>query len=75
MRLLRWLDEPQDVPALAPLLPREVFYRVLTGQLGPRLRALTQTGSQTRRIAIAFMPPSAHAPAMAGGAPSHSSPH
>lgn len=38
----------QDVPVLAPLLHREVFYRVLTGPLGPRLRALAQSDSQAR---------------------------
>lgn len=54
VRLLRLLDEPQDVPVLAPLLQREVFYRVLTGPLGPRLRALAQSDSQTRRIARAI---------------------
>jgi len=54
VRLLRLLDEPQDVPVLAPLLHREVFYRVLTGPLGPRLRALAQSDSQTRRIARAI---------------------
>ncbi len=54
VRLLRLLDEPQDVPVLAPLLQREVFYRVLTGPLGPRLRAMAQSDSQTRRIARAI---------------------
>ncbi len=54
VRLLRLLDEPQDVPVLAPLLQRELFYRVLTGPLGPRLRALAQSDSQTRRIARAI---------------------
>ena len=54
VRLLRLLDEPQDVPVLAPLLQREVFYRVLTGPLGPRLWALAQSDSQTRRIARAI---------------------
>ncbi|MGE5450472.1 MAG: AraC family transcriptional regulator N-terminal domain-containing protein [Acidobacteriota bacterium] len=54
VRLLRLLDAPQDVPVLAPLLQREVFYRVLTGPLGPRLRALAQADSQTRRIARAI---------------------
>jgi AraC-like DNA-binding protein len=54
VRLLRLLDAPQDVPVLAPLLQRELFYRVLTGPLGPRLRALAQADSQTRRIARAI---------------------
>lgn len=49
-RLLRLLDTPQDLKALAPLLQREIFYRVLTGPLGLRLRALTQTDGPARRL-------------------------
>jgi hypothetical protein len=32
-RLLRLLQTPQHAPALAPLALREIFYRVLTGEL------------------------------------------
>jgi hypothetical protein len=34
LRLLRLLDQPQDLRTLAPLVQREIFYRVLTGPLG-----------------------------------------
>jgi len=54
LRLLQLLDAPHDVPVLAPLLQRELFYRVLTGPLGPRLRALAQADSQARRIGRAI---------------------
>lgn len=54
LRLLRLLDEPQDIPVMAPLLKREMFYRVLTGPLGSRLRDLAQTDSHSRRIARAI---------------------
>ncbi len=53
-RLLRLLDQPRDVPVLAPLLQREIFYRVLTGELGPRLRALAVADSHAQRIARAI---------------------
>jgi len=50
LRLLQLLDHPQDLKTLAPLVQREILYRVLTGPLGPRLRALTQTDGPTRRL-------------------------
>lgn len=50
LRLLQLLDEPQDLPTLAPLVQREIFYRVLTGPLGPRLRALAQGDGVARRL-------------------------
>ena len=54
LRLLQLLDAPQDVAVLAPLLQREIFYRVLTGPLGPRLRHLASADSHARRIAQAI---------------------
>lgn len=54
LRLLRLLDAPQDVPVLGPLLHREIFYRVLNGPLGPRLRHLASADSHARRIAQAI---------------------
>ena len=51
LRLLQLLDSPQDLRTLAPLLQREIFYRVLTGPLGPKLRALAHTDGVTRRVA------------------------
>ncbi|PZP32891.1 MAG: AraC family transcriptional regulator CmrA [Roseateles depolymerans] len=53
LRLLQLLDTPDDQRVLAPLLQREIFYRVLTGPLGPRLRSLAQSDSATRRVARA----------------------
>lgn len=50
VRLLRLLDEPRDLKALAPLVQREILYRVLTGPLGPRLRALARADGMTRRL-------------------------
>ena len=53
LRLMRLLDEPEDLPAMAPLIQREIFYRALTGDLGHRLRELLTTGSKSNRIARA----------------------
>ena len=52
-RLLALLEQPRDLPVLAPLVQREIFYRVLTGELGPRLRALAVADSQAQRVARA----------------------
>ncbi|HEV8315093.1 MAG TPA: AraC family transcriptional regulator [Burkholderiaceae bacterium] len=54
LRLLRLLRTPQDAPVLAPLAVREIYYRVLTGELGPQLRALAVADSQVHRIARAI---------------------
>lgn len=50
LRLLRLLDQPRDLPTLAPLVQREILYRVLTGPLGPRLRVLAQGDGVARRL-------------------------
>ncbi|TMG96906.1 MAG: AraC family transcriptional regulator [Betaproteobacteria bacterium] len=54
LRLLRLLRTPQDAPVLAPLAVREIYYRVLTGELGSRLRALAVADSQLHRISRAI---------------------
>lgn len=53
LRLMRLLDTPQDLPVLAPMAIREILYRVLTGELGHRLRPLAVNDSRTGRIAKA----------------------
>ena len=50
-RLLGLLDEPQDIPILAPTLQKEIIYRLLVGEQGPRLREIASEGSQTNHIA------------------------
>ena len=53
LRLLRLLDTPRDVPVLAPLALREIFYRLLTGEQGGRLRQTFVDDSLTQRVARA----------------------
>lgn len=50
LRLMRLLDSPADLPLLAPLVQREILYRVLGGELGPRLRALAAADGHAARI-------------------------
>lgn len=38
VRLLRLLETPEDIPALASVYEREILYRVLTGPQGQRLK-------------------------------------
>jgi len=53
-RLIDLLDEPKDIPILAPVIEREIFYRLLVGDQGARLRQMASTGSQSRQIARAI---------------------
>jgi AraC-like DNA-binding protein len=53
-RLVALLDCPQDAAALAPLVLREITYRVLTGLQGSRLRQIASAGAPAQRIALAI---------------------
>lgn len=53
-RLVALLDSPQDVVPLAPLILREITYRVLTGLQGARLRQIASAGAPAQRIARAI---------------------
>jgi len=53
-RLLDLLDEPKDIPILAPIIQREISYRLLVGDQGARLRQMASAGSQSNQIARAI---------------------
>ncbi len=53
-RLIDLLDEPKDIPILAPIIEREIFYRLLVGDQGTRLRQMASAGSQSQQIARAI---------------------
>jgi AraC-like DNA-binding protein len=53
-RLIELLDEPRDIPILAPTIQREICYRLLVGDQGARLRQMASAGSQSRQIAKAI---------------------
>ncbi len=50
-RLIRLLDTPADVPALAPLIQREILYRLLTSPNGWRLARTATPDSYDQRVA------------------------
>jgi len=50
-RLLDLLDSPEDILVLAPLVLREITYRLLVGEQGELLRQIAAGDSQARRIA------------------------
>jgi AraC-like DNA-binding protein len=52
-RLVDLLAEQKDIPILAPLIQREIIYRLLVGDQGARLRQISSTGSQGHQIAQA----------------------
>ncbi len=54
VRLVRLMDHPADVRFLAPLVTREIIYRLLMGQQRSRLQHLTGLGGATHRIAPAI---------------------
>ena len=57
IRLLELLDTPEDIPFLAPLIHRELVYRILRTPQGERLRAIATRGDLSNRTvrAIAWL--------------------
>jgi len=53
-RLLDVLDQPEDIPVLAPMIQREIHYRLLMGEQGARLRQMGTVGSQSNQLAKAI---------------------
>ena len=54
LRLVRLLESPEDIPTLAPLAIREIFYRLLRGQQGQRLHEIAIVDSQAHRVTRAI---------------------
>lgn len=53
-RLVKLLDTPQHIPMLAPLMIRELYYRLLIGEQGEAVRQIATSGSNMQRIASAI---------------------
>jgi AraC-like DNA-binding protein len=51
LRLTRLLDTPQDIPILAPIIIREIYYRLLCGEQSEAVRQIATSGSHMQRIA------------------------
>ncbi len=54
LRLIHLLDSPRDIPMLAPLILREIFYRLLRSGQGQRLHEIAIADSQAHRITRAI---------------------
>ena len=46
IRLARLLEAPKDIPILAPLIEREILYRLLSGEFCERLRQIAMADSR-----------------------------
>lgn len=54
LRLVDLLDHPGDMPILAPLIQKEILYRLLTSEQGRRLQQISMIGSHSHQIARAI---------------------
>lgn len=53
MRLVRLLDRPADLPILAPMIEREILWRLVTGEQGALVRQIGLADSRLRHISRA----------------------
>jgi AraC-like DNA-binding protein len=54
LRLVKLLGTPEDIDVLAPVVQREIYYRMLRGDLGSRLVDLAQSEGGNHRIVRAI---------------------
>lgn len=50
LRMMRLLNTPHDVPVIAPMLEREILYRVLLGPQGAILRQIARSDSRLSQV-------------------------
>ena len=50
VRMLRLLDDPQSIPVLAPMIEREILWRLITGEQGATVRQLGLADSRLSHI-------------------------
>ncbi|MER8743612.1 AraC family transcriptional regulator [Mesorhizobium sp. M1004] len=53
-RLVRLLDRPESITVLAPLIEREILYRLLTGPHGDTLRQMASVDSHLNQVSRAI---------------------
>lgn len=53
-RLIDLLKEEENIKILAPLIKREIFFRLLTSDQGPRLQQIAASGSHSHQISRAI---------------------
>ena len=54
LRLVRLIEQPEEARVVAPLVMREIVYRLLRGAQGDRLRQIAALGGHTSRVAAAI---------------------
>ena len=54
LRLIDLLAEEKDIPIMAPIIQREILYRLLVGDQGTRLRQIALAGSQSHQVSQAI---------------------
>ena len=54
LRFARLLEQPQDIPILASMIQREIYYRLLSGEHGHTIGQLALHGSHMQRISEAI---------------------
>ena len=54
LRLIEFLDAPEDIPFLKHLIERELIYRILQTPQGERLRAIATSGNLSQKTAKAI---------------------
>ncbi len=54
IRLLGLLERPEDIPMLAPLIEREILYRLATGDQGAMLRQIVLADSRLSQVSRAI---------------------
>jgi len=54
IRLLRLLDQPDDIPVLAPVVEREIVWRLITGEQGAMVRQIGLADSRMTQISRAI---------------------
>jgi len=54
LRMVKLLDTPEDIAVLAPVVQREIYYRLLRGELGYRLVDLAQSEGGNHRVVRAI---------------------
>src|SRR5215472_1645885 len=55
LRLVRWRRSPGEIPVLAPMIEREILFRLLLEESSAVLHRMAQADSQPQRIATAIV--------------------
>lgn len=54
LRLVKLLDKPEQIPILAPMIIREIHFRLLLSEQGDQLIAINTQGTQSNQISTAI---------------------